>query len=155
MVANNNASAMSANGHMITLNIRIPRDTHFHSMQFDAQMLIADLCQSIQDHLPVANDHDRKPHLSPSTSVHSASVISASEYGLFVNDSQQASRGYWLDSARQLNYYNLKNGVRYSSVSRIVFFSLSFAPGSRRVQNAISSVEDTLARWNCENNYDR
>jgi hypothetical protein len=47
-------------GHMITLNIHIPRDKIFHSIQFDVQLLISDICHHIQEHLPITIDHDRK-----------------------------------------------------------------------------------------------
>lgn len=50
----------STNGQMITLNIRIPRDSSLHSMQVDVQMSVADLSHSIQQYLSATTDHDRK-----------------------------------------------------------------------------------------------
>jgi len=88
-----NGSTTNTTEHMITLNIHIPREKNPHSMQFDVQMLIGDICENIQQYLPIKFDHD------------------ASEYGLFVNDLQQSSRSYWLDPTKTLNYYPLKNQV--------------------------------------------
>ncbi|UJR21334.1 hypothetical protein I4U23_024428 [Adineta vaga] len=79
-------------GHMMTLNIHIPRDSSVHSMQFDVQMFVSDIIHNIQQYLPLIVEND------------------LSEYGLFVNDVQHSSRGYWLDSTKILNYYPLKNG---------------------------------------------
>ncbi len=99
-VDNNKRIMVTTNGpttntteHMITLNIHIPREKNPHSMQFDVQMLIGDICENIQQYLPIKFDHD------------------ASEYGLFINDLQQSSRSYWLDPTKTLNYYLLKNHV--------------------------------------------
>ena len=78
---------------MITLNVYIPREKTHHSIQFDVQMLIGDICQNIQHYLPIKLDHD------------------ASEYGLFINDIQYSSKSYWFDPTKTLNYYVLKNGV--------------------------------------------
>ncbi|CAF3755907.1 unnamed protein product [Rotaria sordida] len=95
MIKNNNSTIMNGNNHtsehMITLNIHIPHDNIVHSMQFDVQMLISDICYNIQQHLLMTIDHD------------------PSEYGLFINDTQQSSRSYWLDPTKTLNYYVLKN----------------------------------------------
>lgn len=64
MVKNNSSRIMNGNGHtnehMITLNIRIPHDNMVHSMQFDVQMSISDICHNIQQHLMTTVDHDRK-----------------------------------------------------------------------------------------------
>ncbi|CAF1156243.1 unnamed protein product [Adineta steineri] len=97
MVTNNGLTTINGDnhnmsGHMITLNIHIPRDSSVHSMQFDVQMLISDLIHNIQQYLPLTFDHD------------------SSEYGLFVNDTQHSTRSYWLDPTKILNYYLLKNG---------------------------------------------
>ncbi|CAF3354839.1 unnamed protein product [Rotaria socialis] len=81
-----------ANDHMITLNIHIPHDNVVHSMQFDVQMLISDICHNIQQHLLITIDHE------------------LSEYGLFINDTQHTLRSYWLDPSKTLIYYALKNG---------------------------------------------
>ncbi|CAF4681847.1 unnamed protein product [Rotaria sp. Silwood1] len=95
MVKNNSSTIMNGNNHtsehMITLNIHIPHDNIIHSMQFDIQMLISDICYNIQQHLLVTSDHD------------------PSEYGLFINDAQHSSRSYWLDPTKTLDYYVLKN----------------------------------------------
>ena len=104
------------NEHMITLNIRIPRDSTVHSMQFDVQMLINDISHNIQQHLLMTIDHDRKKDILvflfllmfESMIFHN---VSASEYGLFINDEQYSSRSYWLDPTKTLSYYALKNGV--------------------------------------------
>jgi hypothetical protein len=50
----------STNGQVITLNIRIPRDSSLHSMQVDVQMSVADISHSIQQYLSATTDHDRK-----------------------------------------------------------------------------------------------
>ncbi|CAF3837471.1 unnamed protein product [Rotaria magnacalcarata] len=95
MVASNGSSVINGNaisGHMITLNIHVPHDNIIQPMQFDVQMLVGDVCRSIQGHLPITINHD------------------PSEFGLFVNDVQHPSRSYWLDSSRPLNYYALKTG---------------------------------------------
>jgi len=66
MVKTNGSTIMNGNnasGHMITLNIHIPRDSSIHSMQFDTQMLISDICHSIQQYLPIIIDHDRRKFL--------------------------------------------------------------------------------------------
>ncbi len=63
MVANKGSTIINGNansGHMITLNIHVPRDKIVQPMQFDVQMLIGDICRSIQGHLPITIDHDRK-----------------------------------------------------------------------------------------------
>ncbi|UJR28105.1 hypothetical protein I4U23_009360 [Adineta vaga] len=94
MVANNGTTTINGNvssGHMVTLNIHVPRDKIVQPMQFDVQMFIGDICRSIQGHLPITYDHD------------------LSEYGL-VNDGLHTSRSYWLDPSRTLNYYALKSG---------------------------------------------
>ncbi|CAF2824008.1 unnamed protein product [Rotaria sp. Silwood2] len=95
MVKNNSSTIMNGNNHtsehMITLNIHIPHDNVIHSMQFDIQMLINDICYNIQQHLLMTIDHD------------------LSEYGLFINDAQHSVRSYWLDPTKTLNYYALKN----------------------------------------------
>jgi hypothetical protein len=93
---------------MITLNIHFPRDKNVHSMQFDLQILIGDLCQSIEQCLPIKLDHD------------------ASEYGLFIDDHQHSSRSYWLDPSKTLNYYALKNevGLNKKRISRFVIIYL-------------------------------
>ncbi len=83
----------STSGQMITLNIHLPREKIHHAMQFDVQMLIGDIIQHIQQYLPIKLDQD------------------ASEYGLFMNDTQHFSRSYWLDPTKTLNYYLLKTGV--------------------------------------------
>ncbi len=88
-----NGSTNHSSEHMITLNIHLAREKLPHSMQFDVQMLIGDICENIQQYLPIKFDHD------------------ASEYGLFINDIQHSSRSYWLDPTKTLNYYFLKNGV--------------------------------------------
>ena len=93
MVTTTNGSTNHARGHMITLNIRLPRDKNVHSMQFDLQILIGDICQTIEQCLPIKQDHD------------------PSEYGLFIDDPQHPARSYWLDSSKTLNYYTLKNEV--------------------------------------------
>ncbi|CAF4735686.1 unnamed protein product [Rotaria sp. Silwood1] len=87
---------------MITLNIHVPHDNIIQPMQFDVQMLIGDICRSIQGHLPITFGHDQ------------------SEFGLFVNDVQYPSRSYWLDSSRTLSYYSLKTGdnVEYKNKYR-------------------------------------
>jgi hypothetical protein len=62
MVANKGPTIIPGNnisGHMITLNIHVPRDNIIQPMQFDVQMLIGDVCHSIQGHLPITIDHDR------------------------------------------------------------------------------------------------
>jgi hypothetical protein len=62
MVANNGSIIVNGNlpsGHMITLNIHVPQDNITQPMQFDVQMLIGDVCHSIQGHLPITIDHDR------------------------------------------------------------------------------------------------
>ncbi len=59
MVANNGLNIINS-GHMVTLNIHVPRDKFSQPMQFDVQMLIGDVCRSIQGHLPITIDHDRK-----------------------------------------------------------------------------------------------
>jgi len=92
-----NGSTDNPTGHMITLNIHIPREKNAHSMQFDFQILIGDICENIQQYLPIKFDHD------------------PSEYGLFFNDIQQSLRSYWLDPTKTLNYYPLKNGVRFQN----------------------------------------
>lgn len=90
MVTTTNGSSST---HRITLNIRLPGEKNVHPMQFDQQILIADLCQNIEQYLPIKHDHD------------------ASEYGLFIPDNQHPSRSYWFDSNKTLNYYLLKNEV--------------------------------------------
>jgi hypothetical protein len=63
MVANNGSIIINGSlpsGHMITLNVHVPRDNIIQPMQFDIQMLIGDICRSIQGHLPITIDHDRK-----------------------------------------------------------------------------------------------
>ena len=64
MVINNGMTTMSSNnnnsGHMITLNIHLPRDKTLHSMEFDIQMLISDVYYHIQQHLPITVDHECK-----------------------------------------------------------------------------------------------
>jgi len=63
MVANKGSTIINGNinrGQMITLNIHVPRDNINQPMQFDVQMLIGDICRSIQGHLPIANEYDRK-----------------------------------------------------------------------------------------------
>lgn len=78
----------------ITLNIRLPGEKNLRPLQFDQQILIADLCQTIEQYLPIKHDHD------------------ALEYGLFIPDHQHSSRSYWLDPSKTLNYYLLKNEVQ-------------------------------------------
>jgi hypothetical protein len=63
MVANNGSIIVNGNlpsGHMITLNIHVPQDNITQPMQFDVQMFIGDVCRSIQGHLPITFDRDRK-----------------------------------------------------------------------------------------------
>ena len=63
MVANNGTTTINGNvssGHMITLNVHVPRDKIVQPMQFDVQMLIGDICRSIQGHLPITYDRDCK-----------------------------------------------------------------------------------------------
>ncbi len=63
MVANNGSTILNGNinsGHLITLNIHVPRDNITQPMQFDVQMFIGDIIRSIQGHLPITNEHDRK-----------------------------------------------------------------------------------------------
>ena len=63
MVASNGSSVINGNvvgGHMITLNIHVPHDNITQPMQFDVQMLVGDVCHSIQGHLPITINHDRK-----------------------------------------------------------------------------------------------
>jgi len=63
MVANKGSTIINGNinsGYIITLNIHVPRDNIIQSMQFDVQMLIGDVFRSIQGHLPITNEHDRK-----------------------------------------------------------------------------------------------
>jgi len=63
MVANNDVIIRNGNlssGQMITLNIHVPRDKIAQPMQFDVQMYIGDIIRSIQGHLPITIDHDRK-----------------------------------------------------------------------------------------------
>ena len=67
MVANNESTAINGNiirGHIITLNIYVPNDNIIQSMQFDNQMLIADICRNIQKHLSFTIAHDRKINFS-------------------------------------------------------------------------------------------
>lgn len=56
----NNGESHQHSGHMMTLNIHIPRDSSVHSMQFDVQMLISDIIHNIQQYLPLVVDHDCK-----------------------------------------------------------------------------------------------
>ncbi|CAF4070720.1 unnamed protein product [Rotaria sp. Silwood2] len=105
MVASNGSTIVNGNiisGHMITLNIHVSYDNIIQPMQFDVQMLIGDVCRSIQGHLPITLGHDQ------------------SEFGLFVNDVQHSSRSYWLDPSRTLSYYPLKTGdnVEYKNKYR-------------------------------------
>ncbi|CAF0858226.1 unnamed protein product [Rotaria sordida] len=105
MVAGNGSTTVNGNiisGHMITLNIHVPHNNIIQPMQFDVQMLVGDICRSIQGHLPITIGHDQ------------------SEFGLFVNDIQHSSRSYWLDPSRTLSYYSLKTGdnVEYTNKYR-------------------------------------
>lgn len=63
MVANNGSTLINGNihsGQLITLNIHVPRDNINEPMQFDVQMSIGDVCRSIQGHLPITIERDRK-----------------------------------------------------------------------------------------------
>jgi hypothetical protein len=67
MVANSGPTAtmMPSNGnrssgHLMTLNIHVPRNNLSHTMQFDVQMFIGEVCRAIQEHLALPMDHDRK-----------------------------------------------------------------------------------------------
>ncbi len=115
MVINNGKTTMNGNnnnsGHMITLNIHLPRDKTPHSMEFDIQMLISDVYYHIQQHLPITVDHECKKEKNRSEFFKRKNLFLASEYGLFINDLQNLSKSYWLDASRTLNYYPLKNGV--------------------------------------------
>lgn len=63
MVASNGSTIINGNivpEHMITLNIHVPSDNIIQPMQFDVQMLVGDVCRSIQGHLPIIINQDRK-----------------------------------------------------------------------------------------------
>jgi hypothetical protein len=115
MVANKGSTIINGNinsGYMITLNIHVPRDNIIQPMQFDVQMLIGDLCRSIQGHLPITNEYDRKKNKKTEIlNMKMNNLFVEADYGLFVNDVQHSSRSYWLDPSRTLNYYGLKTGV--------------------------------------------
>jgi hypothetical protein len=119
MVANKGSTIINGNansGHMITLNIHVPRDKIVQPMQFDVQMLIGDICRSIQGHLPITIDQDRKKKKKQTILFLFRRYLKSflyleAEYGLFINDGQYSSRSYWLDPSRTLNYYALKTGV--------------------------------------------
>lgn len=98
----------------ITLNIRLPGEKQLHPLQFDQHIFIADLCQTIEQYLPIKHDHD------------------PSEYGLFVPDYQHSARSYWLDPSKTLNYYLLKNEVR-ERLAHVQNLSLSPHSGSSGV----------------------
>lgn len=113
MVANNGSIMTNGNlsgGQMITLNIHVLRENINQAMQFDVHMYIADVLRSIQGHLPIRIDQDRKRNHRPFCRENTFSL--ESDYGLFVHDIQQPSRCYWLEPSRPLNYYPLKSGVR-------------------------------------------
>lgn len=44
-----------------------------------------------------------------------AFCVSASDYGLFLSD-DDPRKGIWLESGRTLDYYMLRNGVRFSHI---------------------------------------
>jgi len=115
MVANNGSTILNGNinsGHLITLNIHVPRDNITQPMQFDVQMFIGDIIRSIQGHLPITIDHDRKKKKNLFFCFCTKKKESLeSDYGLFINDVQHSSRSYWLDPSRTLNYYPIKAGV--------------------------------------------
>ena len=63
MVANNGSIVTNGNmsiGRMITLNIHVLRENINQAMQFDVQMFVGDVLRSIQGHLPIRIDQDRK-----------------------------------------------------------------------------------------------
>lgn len=63
MVANNGTTlshGSMSGGHTITLNIHATRENVNQAMQFDVQMFVGDVLRSIQGHLPIAIDQDRK-----------------------------------------------------------------------------------------------
>lgn len=63
MVANNGSIMTNGNmssGHMITLNIHVLQENITQPMQFDVHMFIIDVLRSIQGHLPIRIDQDRK-----------------------------------------------------------------------------------------------
>jgi hypothetical protein len=112
MVANKGSTILNGNihsGHLITLNIHVPRDNINQPMQFDVQMFIGDIIRSIQGHLPITIDQDRKTKEEKKTLTKNKFL--ESDYGLFMNDVQHPSRSYWLDPSRTLNYYPIKAGV--------------------------------------------
>ncbi|CAF0901956.1 unnamed protein product [Adineta ricciae] len=125
MVANNGTTTINGNvssGHMITLNVHVPRDKIVQPMQFDVQMLIGDICRSIQGHLPITYDHD------------------LSEYGLFLNDGLHISRSYWLDPARTMSYYGLKSGDNVEFKNKFRSLKIRLLDGAVRTMQ----VDDSL-----------
>lgn len=120
MVANNGSTLINGNihsGHMITLNIHVPHDNINQPMQFDVQMLIGDVYRSIQGHLPIRIEHDRKRREENKFFfVLQKNFFIEADYGLFVKDIQYPSRSYWLDPLRTLSYYPLKAGVWIKSI---------------------------------------
>lgn len=66
MVANNGSIATNGTisiGHLITLNIHVLRENFNQAMQFDVQMFVGDVLRSIQGHLPIRIDQDRKIYI--------------------------------------------------------------------------------------------
>lgn len=66
MVANNGSTISNGNRHsgqLITLNIHCPQTNLIQSMQFDVQMFIGEICQTIHQHLSLPIDQDRENRL--------------------------------------------------------------------------------------------
>ncbi|KAF6028440.1 TLN2 [Bugula neritina] len=90
---------------MATLSLKICIDTsqQVKTMQFEPGMMVFDACNFIRHKVQEANRGNPQ------------------EYGLFLAD-EDPKKGVWLDNARSLEYYLLRNGdiLQYKSKMRIL-----------------------------------
>lgn len=88
---------------MLSLKIRLATNGIIRQMQFEPSLLVFDACAIIREHMTEAN------------------VGQPNEYGLFLGD-DDPKKGVWLEAARSLEYYLLRNGdtLDYRSKQRIL-----------------------------------
>lgn len=110
----------------LSLKICVRQCNVVKTMQFEPSTPVYDACRIIRERVPEAQTGQgwrmigeaelHNGSLWASTFVFSvAFCVSASDYGLFLSD-DDPRKGIWLESGRTLDYYMLRNGVRFSHI---------------------------------------
>ncbi|RMC16559.1 hypothetical protein DUI87_06496 [Hirundo rustica rustica] len=82
---------------MVALSLKISIGNVVKTMQFEPSTMVYDACQMIRERVPEAQ------------------IGQSNDFGLFLSD-EDPKKGIWLEAGKALDYYMLRNGVRYHGV---------------------------------------